>query len=310
MGIDEQSQTDETHVDVSIIISTHNRKEELFRTINNILVNTSGNYEIIVVSAKSTDGTDEEVGYRFPEVKLIRASDVGWGESNNIGAKIAKGDYFYFSGPDMEFESGWLSEILQVASQVENLGSIGCVLFREFLNKGTFITGGTNVRFLYLTQKAISLPEGKYKLFMQQNRVLDVDAVHYPLVPRYVYYKVGGFDPEYFFIADENDLGLRIKRMGLRNVICFGRWTKTDLTPFSEKAFYYWHRNWVRMIIKMNNFFVLPFALAYPFAKFTIQFFFHSIKGNKNLRRLILRGISWNLTHFNETRISIRQKYI
>lgn len=310
MGMDEQSQTDVTHIDVSIIISTHNRKEELFRTINNILMNTSGNYEIIVVSANSNDGTDEEIGYRFPGVKLIRAPDVGWGESNNIGAKIAKGDYFYFSGPDMEFENGWLSEILQVASQVENLGSIGCVLFREFLNKGTFITGGTNVGFLYLTQRAISLPEGKYKLFMQQNRVLDVDAVHYPLVSRYVYYKVGGFDPEYFFIADENDLGLRIKRMGLRNVICFGRWTKTDLTPFSEKAFYYWHRNWVRMIIKMNNFFVLPFALAYPFAKFTIQFFFHSIKGNKNLRRLILRGISWNLTHFNETRISIRQKYI
>lgn len=310
MGITERFQNNATHVYVSIIISTHNRKEELFKTIKNIFMNRSGNYEVIVVSANSKDGTDEEIGERFPGVKLVKAPDVGWGESNNIGTKVAKGNYFYFSGPDMEFEYGWLGEMLQVASQVENLGSIGCVLFREFLNKGEFITGGTNIGFLYLTQKAINLSRNKFELFKHHNEILDVDAVHYPLIPRDVYYKVGGFDPEYFFISDENDLGLRIKRLGLRNVICFGKWTKTDLTPYSEKAFYYWHRNWIRMIVKMNNFFALPMALAYPFAKFTVQLVFHSVKRNKNLRSLILKGIAWNLNHFKETRSSARLKYI
>lgn len=310
MHLDRQHLTASDHIDVSIIISTHNRKDELISTINNIMKNTTGSYEIIVVSASSTDGTDEELERLFPAVKLIRAPDVGWGESNNIGAKVAKGDFFYFSGPDMEFETDWLSEMLNSASRVDNLGSIGCVLFREYLGKGTLITGGLNLRFLYVSHHGIDLSQKKYKFFLQKHIILDVDAVSYPMVPREVFYKVGGFDPEYFYIADETDFGLRIKKLGLRNVIFFRKWTKTAMNPFSEKIFYYWHRNWVRLIIKMNNFFALPFALTYPFLKFTIELVLYSITRRKNLRNLILRGMAWNFDHFNETRSSLRLKYI
>lgn len=302
MEADDQSQRVQNHVNVSIIISTHNRKEELIRTINNILENTSGIIEIIVVSANSTDGTDEEIRSLFPEIRLIIAPDVGWGEANNIGAKIAKGDYFYFSGPDMEFENGWLSETVKVASQVKNLGSIGCVLFRPYPRKGVLITGGSNLTFLYLIHRGIDLSESEYELFKKRGQLQDVDAVHYPLVPREVYFKVGGFDPEYFYSADETDLGMRIKKLGLRNVVFFGKWTKTDMTPFSKKAFYYWRRNRIRFIIKMNNFLALPVALAYPFAMLAAEWLYYSVKRDEEFKHLLVEAIVWNLQNFKTTR--------
>lgn len=163
-----------SHKVVSIIISTHNRKDELFRTMDNILETTKGSYEIIVVSANSTDGTNEELPLRFPDVRLILAPDVGWGEANNIGAMVGKGEYFFFSGPDMVFEDNWLNYLLEKAKKIQNIGSIGTVLFRELENKGVFITGGSNFSFGYVIHKGLDLSKNEYTNYLLEDETVEV----------------------------------------------------------------------------------------------------------------------------------------
>jgi len=299
-----------SYKDVSIIISTHNRKEELFRTINNILKTTKGSYEIIVVSASSNDGTDEELPLRFPDARLILAPDVGWGEANNIGAKAAKGDYLFFSGPDMDFEDDWLSYLLEKAKKIQNLGSIGAVLFREYENKGIFITGGTNLSPGYVIHKGIDLSVEEYNTLRKSDKFIAVDSVHYPIIPRDIFFKVGGFDPYYFYTCDEIDIGIRIRRMGYKNIIFFGKYMKTSMTPSSEKTFYYWHRNWIRLIIKMNNLITIPIFIIYPSTKFMFELFYLTTKHDKKRRNLIIKSLHYTLNNFGSIKRSQNNRYV
>ncbi|MGC8558885.1 MAG: glycosyltransferase family 2 protein [Nitrososphaeria archaeon] len=297
-------------IETSIIISTHNRKEELLKTIANIYATAEGSYEIIVVSAASNDGTDEELPLKFPSVRLIKAPDVGWGEANNIGAKVAKGKFLFFSGPDMEFESGWLKCLIQNAKKVKNLGEIGTMLIRPYQGKGIYYTGGSFLRAKYIIHKGIDLPYETCFTYREKNYFVEVDAVHYPLIPKDVFYLVGGFDPYYFYSADEMDLGARIKRAGFKNIVCFEKYMKTAMTPSSPKTLYYWNRNWIRMIIKLNSIILIPFLLIFPLLRIfgtTIKMLYlHNIKDVK----LLFSSILWNIKHFPETYHSKKEKFV
>jgi len=310
MSVDSKRPEESSHKTVSIIISTHNRKEELFKAIYSILENTKGSYEIIVVSANSTDGTNEELPLRFPDVRLILAPDVGWGEANNIGAMAAKGDYFFFSGPDMVFEDNWLDYLLEKAKKIQNLGSIGTVLFREYENKGVFITGGSNFSFGYVIHKGLDLSKNDYIKYLKQDETVEVGAVLYPMIPRDVFFKVGGFDPYYFYICDEMDIGIRIKRAGYKNVVCFGKYMKTAMTPSSDKTFFYWNRNRIRLIVKFNNFLLLPFYLSYPLLRLFLEYIEFIIKGNHKRTKLLIDALNYNIVNFKLVYKQKSKKYV
>jgi len=310
MSVDSKRPEESSHRTVSIIISTHNRKEELFKAIYSILENTKGSYEIIVVSANSTDGTNEELPLRFPDVRLILAPDVGWGEANNIGAMAAKGDYFFFSGPDMVFEDNWLDYLLEKAKKIQNLGSIGTVLFREYENKGVFITGGSNFSFGYVIHKGLDLSKNDYIKYLKQDETVEVGAVLYPMIPRDVFFKVGGFDPYYFYICDEMDIGIRIKRAGYKNVVCFGKYMKTAMTPSSDKTFFYWNRNRIRLIVKFNNFLLLPFYLSYPLLRLFLEYIEFIIKGNHKRTKLLIDALNYNIVNFKLVYKQKSKKYV
>jgi len=310
MNVDSKRPEESSHRTVSIIISTHNRKEELFRTLDDILKNTKGSYEIIVVSASSTDGTNEELPLRFPDVRLILAPDIGWGEANNIGAMAAKGDYFFFSGPDMVFEDNWLDYLLEKAKKIQNLGSIGTVLFREYENKGVLITGGSNFSFGYVIHKGLDLSENDYIKYLKQDETVEVGAVHYPMIPRDVFFKVGGFDPYYFYILDEMDIGIRIRRAGYKNVVCFGKYMKTAMTPSSDKTFFYWNRNRIRLIVKFNNFLLLPFYLSYPLLHLFFEYIEFIIKGNHKRAKLLIDALNYNIVNFKSVYKQKNKKYV
>lgn len=295
---------------LSVIISTHNRKAEVLDTISNIMKTTSAPYEIIVVSAASSDGTNEELPIKFPEVRLVFAPDVGWGEANNIGAKVARGSLFFFCGPDMEFELGWWEYLLEKINFLHNVGSFGIALFRAYENKGVYITGGSNFSPGYVIHKGIDLSTEEYGVLRNSDRSVIVDAVHYPIIPRDIFFKVGGFDPEYFYTCDELDIGIRIKKLGFTNVIFFGKYMKTAMTPSSEKTFYYWHRNWVRLIIKMNRLILVPIYILYPAVKFTFELSFLSLKRDKKRKNLIIKSLFYTLNNFSSIKKSRSKRYV
>jgi GT2 family glycosyltransferase len=82
---------------VAAVIPTRDRKDKLFRFLDQFSRQTYPNLQIIIVDSNSTDGTRAELINRFPQVTLICVSDREyWTGATNTGVKAAlKDDYEY-----------------------------------------------------------------------------------------------------------------------------------------------------------------------------------------------------------------------
>lgn len=90
---------------ISIIIPTHNRLKMLKRAIYSVENQTFKNYEIIIISDGSTDGTNDYLcSIKNEKIKFhINESSKGASGARNIGLEHAKGDYIAFLDDDDEW---------------------------------------------------------------------------------------------------------------------------------------------------------------------------------------------------------------
>lgn len=93
-----------SNVVVSVIIPVHNAAEYISETLNTVLAQSLKDIEIIIVNDNSTDNTLGIVATIADEDSRVRIitnpSNVGGGESRNIGLRIATGEYIIFLDDD------------------------------------------------------------------------------------------------------------------------------------------------------------------------------------------------------------------
>jgi glycosyltransferase involved in cell wall biosynthesis len=85
----------------SIIIPVFNAGEKLGKTLDSIIKQKNGLYEIIIVDGKSTDGTHQIIEHYSKicnDIKCISEPDQGIYDAMNKGIGMASGAYFYFIG--------------------------------------------------------------------------------------------------------------------------------------------------------------------------------------------------------------------
>src|SRR6478609_6300719 len=99
-----------SHMPISVIFVTHNRKELLYKAIRAAYSQTIS-VDIIVMDDASDDGTAEMISHQFPEIDYCR-SDVNYGPSyqRNEGAKRAKSDIIVFLDDDTIVEHNGIIE--------------------------------------------------------------------------------------------------------------------------------------------------------------------------------------------------------
>ena len=87
---------------VSVVVSTYNRADLLYETIQSILNQTYKKIEVIVVDDGSTDTTKKIVN-SFEDYRIQYIYSENWGgpaKPRNIGIKRAKGEYIAFQDDD------------------------------------------------------------------------------------------------------------------------------------------------------------------------------------------------------------------
>ena len=88
---------------ISFIILTHNRRDDLLRTLDHLMRNPPaaiGGWECVVVDNASTDDTSSAVSAKFPEMKLVvRSKNVG-SVARNAGVARSAGEYLVFLDDD------------------------------------------------------------------------------------------------------------------------------------------------------------------------------------------------------------------
>ncbi len=116
----------------SMVIVTFNNIELNRLCLESIYERTEWpNFEVIVVDNNSTDGTPEYLNKAeqlFPNLRVIlNESNLGFAAANNIGLRVADGDYLVLLNNDTIATRGWLSTLIRHLHADASIGLIGPV---------------------------------------------------------------------------------------------------------------------------------------------------------------------------------------
>ncbi len=182
--------------------------------------------EIIVVDNNSKDESCLMVTDLFPSVKLIENKEnLGFSKGNNIGVKLAKGQYICILNPDTVVAEDTFSKLLEFCTDKDDLGAVGCKLIN---GNGNFLPESKrNVPLVKAAfKKMIGNSESYYANHLKENEVGEVDVLvgAFMFMKKHAYEKVGGFDEDYFMYGEDIDLSYSLLKANYKNYY-FGKST-------------------------------------------------------------------------------------
>ena len=216
---------DDSTVDLSIIVVAWNVKElvdECFKALR--ASSDTLKKEVLFVDNASTDGTADYVEKRFPEVILIRSDrNLGFIRANNLAYRQARGRYILMLNSDAFVGENTLQETVDFMRSHPEAGVVGARLVgRDGALQPSARFFPTPLK-VFLSKTGL---EGKVPfvgvlddLGWDHSSVRECDWVVgcYLLTRKDLIDSLGFFLREDFFMYnDDNDLCLRIKRLGYK----------------------------------------------------------------------------------------------
>jgi GT2 family glycosyltransferase len=196
---------------VSIIIPTFNRKNELRNCLESIYRQDYPNFEVLIIDNASTDGTKEMVLNEYPKIRLFcNKRNLYACKSRNFGVAVCSGSYVWFLDSDcIIVNNDCLATMVKLIKSDDTFGGIGGTVY-VFDDQSTRIVIPKNNHF---------------EMFDDWDRE-DFQLVECDFLPssnllmkRDILLKIGGFTEIYKYLMEDNDLGLKVINLGLKNVV-------------------------------------------------------------------------------------------
>lgn len=170
---------------VSFVISTRNRRDVLLQTLAQIALCGLENdaFETLVVDNASTDGTADAVEKQFPDICLLRLRHNGGAVARNVGIAAAIGRYIVLLDDDSYPAPGAIERMI---GHFDADPKLGCANFTVTLPNGS--------------QECSAYP----KVFIGCGAGFRSKAIA----------QAGGLPDDYFMMAEEYDLSLRMLDVG------------------------------------------------------------------------------------------------
>jgi len=171
--------------------------------------------EVIVVDNASTDATATRLKSEFPWVEVIRnEQNLGFAKACNRGAERARGKYLVFLNNDTKVQKGWLEALIAACEGEAGAGIVGSKLLYP---DGRLQHAGVEIAY----------PGGAFPIHPGHLRYgqpdapdarREVEAVTGAamLLPRAVFYELGGFEEVYQNGYEDVDLCLKARAGGYR----------------------------------------------------------------------------------------------
>jgi GT2 family glycosyltransferase len=185
---------------VSIIIANYNGKKYLDKCLLSLKKTEYPNYEILVIDNNSSDGSVALIRQSYPHVKLIELKEnLGFGASNNLGAREAKGHFYVFLNNDTVVTSPWLQELLRPLTEEKNHRVAIAQSFLLRHDGGVDSSGDFIDRFGRSYSSLLKNPPRGREILSARAACM--------IVRSDLFWKLGGFEEDFFASYEDVHLG-------------------------------------------------------------------------------------------------------
>jgi len=207
---------------ITAVIVNYNSRGHLSHCLERLTLQLGAHDEAIVVDNASSDGSQDHVYKRYPNVRLIALpQNVGFGAANNRGAQAARGEYLLLLNPDAWLADGSLEILRYALDRDETLGLAAPQIYYPD-GRLQFTWAPTTGVLGEAVQKLRNPFEGRAWNHFTLPRLwrLVGDRGWYTaaclLVRREAFEAIGGFDPEIFLYFEDVDFCLRLRSASWR----------------------------------------------------------------------------------------------
>lgn len=243
---------------VAVVILNYNGKKFLEKFLPSLIEN-SGQAKLIVADNASTDDSVYFLKQNFPSVNLIQLErNFRFAGGYNEALKQIDATYFAIINSDVEISSGWLDPLVSFLDSNPEYASVQPKI-KSYEDKTKFEYAGASGGFI----DAMGYPFCRGRIFQhieqdtsQHNDIIDVDWTSGAcmLIRSTIFFKLGGFDEDFFAHMEEIDLCWRIRSNGMKlacipssTVYHVGGGTLSHVSPFKT---YLNFRNGLSLLVK------------------------------------------------------------
>ncbi len=242
-------------IDMSIVLVCWNNKAYLDPCLKSLFeAGLKCSFDVIVVDNGSTDGSQQMLAEKYPDVKLIQnPGNVGLGKASNQGIEATNGHYVLLLNNDTLVNAAALDMLVEFLDAHPEAGAVAGKLLNP---DGTFQSGFApfstlTEEFLIATHIGEWLWPG-YPSHGDSKEIRDTGWLSSAclLLRRSALDKVGLLDDSYFIYGDEADLQYRLNKAGWKvyyqpasAIIHFGgrsmdRWKRRKMVYRGKMLFY------------------------------------------------------------------------
>jgi N-acetylglucosaminyl-diphospho-decaprenol L-rhamnosyltransferase len=215
-------------MNLSIICVNWNSVDYLRECIASIYQNTRDiSFEIIVVDNASPQGGVEALKDQFPQITIVKSDrNLGFAGANNVGFEKSCGDYALFLNPDTELVGPAINTLMERIQELPDAGIVGGKLLNSDMTISTtsiqkfptILNQILNIEYLRVRWPGCPL-WGLAPLFAADSRCVEVDVIPGAcmLMSRDTFRRARGFSEDYFMYAEDIDLNLKVRQLGLKN---------------------------------------------------------------------------------------------
>ncbi len=189
--------------DLSVIIVSYNTADLIENCLKSVFAASNITREVFVIDNDSSDGSSDFIKDNFPSVHLVaNTENRGFAAANNQMIPRCKGKYVFFLNPDTEVMSDVFNEAISFMDANPPMGLAGT----KIINPDGTLQESISYRYpgeKYTTDELSGLP-GSIACVLGASMIVRSGLIK----------KMGGFDEDFFLYGEDQDLCLRIRKLG------------------------------------------------------------------------------------------------
>lgn len=202
-------------VPISFILVVWNNKTHLRRCSSALSKQTLQGFEVILVDNASSDNSAAEALYRpyfdLPLHIEHLPTNLGFAVANNIGARLARGEWLVFLNADAFPEPDWLEKLLKAAEENPEYSFFSSRQIQA--NDPAWLDGAGDAYHISGLAWRHGYNHPSVEFGHEQQEVFSACAAA-ALIRREEFLQMGGFDEDYFSYFEDVDLGFRLRLQG------------------------------------------------------------------------------------------------